>query len=507
MLSYVSGCITGYCAGSGLCTIRCMKTMKLSVGALLVLGAFGGAQAAGRVMVDVALTQATIVDVASGQLMPGKAVLLKGGDIVAVVDQAKLKDYSAKRTVKLPGKYLMPGLWDTHVHFGGGPALIEENKQLLGLYLAHGITTVRDCAGDLSDTVLDWRDMIKRGKLVGPTIFAAGPKLEGYKPLWKGTIEVGTPEEVSKALDYLQSRSVDFVKITENTLKPEIYLEALRQAKARGMQTSGHLPVQLTLDQMMQAGLGSIEHQSYALRGATPREAELTAQVAAGKITGREAMRASIESYDEATARATFRRMAAAGMSITPTLVGSQVTAYLDQDDHANDPYLQYIGKGLRKTYEWRVQRAAKDDAAAIAYRHAAYEKAASLLPLMQQEGVNIIAGTDAGFLNSFDYPGKGLHDELGIFVKYGLTTQQALQASVINGPRFLGKQDRYGAVAEGKAADLLVLDANPLQDIANTRKVRMVVSHGKIYERSKLDAMLESARRYAAEHPAPPDA
>jgi len=484
-----------------------MKTMKLSVGALLVLGAFGGAQAAGRVMVDVALTQATIVDVASGQLVPGKAVLLKGGDIVAVVDQAKLKDYSAKRTVKLPGKYLMPGLWDTHVHFGGGPALIEENKQLLGLYLAHGITTVRDCAGDLSDTVLDWRDMIKRGKLLGPTIFAAGPKLEGYKPLWKGTIEVGTPEEVSKALDYLQSRSVDFVKITENTLKPEIYLEALRQAKARGMQTSGHLPVQLTLDQMMQAGLGSIEHQSYALRGATPREAELTAQVAAGKITGREAMRASIESYDEATARATFRRMAAAGMSITPTLVGSQVTAYLDQDDHANDPYLQYIGKGLRKTYEWRVQRAAKDDAAAIAYRHAAYEKAASLLPLMQQEGVNIIAGTDAGFLNSFDYPGKGLHDELGIFVKYGLTPQQALQASVINGPRFLGKQDRYGAVAEGKAADLLVLDANPLQDIANTRKVRMVVSHGKVYERSRLDAMLESARRYAVEHPAPPEA
>lgn len=473
----------------------------------MVLGAFGSAHAAGRVVADVAdvaLVQATIVDVASGKLVPGKAVLLKGGDILAVVDQARVKDYAPKRTVKLPGKYLMPGLWDTHVHFGGGPALIEENKQLLGLYLAHGITTVRDCAGDLSDTVLDWRDLIRQGKLVGPKILASGPKLEGYKPLWKGTIEVGTPEEVSKALDYLQSRSVDFVKITENTMKPEIFLEAVRQAKARGLQTSGHLPVQLTLDQVMQAGLGSIEHQSYALRGSTPREAELTAQVAAGKLTSREAMRASIESFDEATARATFRRMAAAGMSITPTLVGSQVTAYLDQDDHAHDDYLKYIGKGLRKTYEWRVQRAAKDDAAAIAYRHASYEKAASLLPLMQQEGVNIIAGTDAGFLNSFDYPGQGLHDELGIFVKNGLTPQQALQASVINGPRFMGKLERYGAVAQGKAADLLVLDANPLQDIANTRKVRLVVSQGKVYERAKLDAMLESARRYAAEHPAP---
>lgn len=481
-----------------------MRTTKLLVGAALVLGAFGSAHAAGRVVADVALTQATIVDVASGQLVRGKTVLVKGGDILAVVDNAGLKNYAPRRAVKLPGKYLMPGLWDTHVHFGGGPALIEENKQLLGLYLAHGITTVRDCAGDLSDTVLDWRDQIRQGRLVGPKILASGPKLEGYKPLWKGTIEVGTPEEISKALDYLQSRSVDFVKITENTMQPEIFLEALRQAKARGMQTSGHLPVQLTLDQVMQAGLGSIEHQSYALRGATPREAELTAQVAAGKLTAREAMRASIESFDEATARATFRRMAAAGMSITPTLVGSQVTAYLDQDDHAHDDYLKYIGKGLRKTYEWRVQRAAKDDAAAIAYRHAAYEKAAALLPLMQQEGVNIIAGTDAGFLNSFDYPGQGLHDELGIFVKQGLTPQQALQAAVINGPRFMGKLERYGAVAAGKAADLLVLDANPLQDIANTRKVRMVLSQGKVYERSKLDAMLESARRYAEEHPAP---
>lgn len=482
-----------------------MNTAKLSVGALLVLGAFGSAHAAGRMVADVALTQAAIVDVASGRLVQGKAVLLKGGDIVAVVDNARLKDYAPKRTIKVPGKYLMPGLWDNHVHFGGGPALVEENKQLLGLYLAHGITTVRDCAGDLSDTVLDWRDLINQGKLAGPAILASGPKLEGYKPLWKGTIQVGTPQEVSKALDYLQSRSVDFVKITENTMTPETFLEAVRQARARGMQASGHLPAQLTLDQVMQAGLGSIEHQSYMLRGANPREAELTRQVAEGKISSRDAMRASIESFDEATARATFRRMAAAGMSVTPTLVGSQVTAYLDQDDHAHDPYLQYIGKGLRKTYEWRVQRAAKDDAAAIAYRHAAYEKAASLLPLLQQEGVNIVAGTDAGFLNSFDYPGQGLHDELAIFVKYGLTPQQALQASVINGPRLLGKQERYGSVAQGKAADLLVLDANPLRDIANTRKVRMVVSRGTVYERSKLDAMLEAARRYAAEHPAPP--
>ncbi|WP_395404650.1 amidohydrolase family protein [Pseudoduganella sp. UC29_106] len=481
--------------------MRRMK-MKLIASALLALGS--AAAAAERMAADVALTQATIIDVASGRLVQGRTVLLKGDTILAVVDDKALKNYAPKQTYKLKGKYLMPGLWDSHVHFGGGPALIEENKQLLALYLAHGITTVRDCAGDLSDTVLAWREQINKGELEGPTILASGPKLEGYKPLWKGTVEVGTPEEVSKALDYLQSRKVDFVKITENTMTPPIFLEALRQAKERGLRTSGHVPVQLTLDDMFKAGLGTVEHQSYLLRGSTPREAELTAQVAAGKMTGREAMRASLESYDEATARATFRRMAQAGTAIVPTLIGSQATAYLDQDDHAHDPYLQYIGKGLRATYDWRVQRAAKDDKDAIALRHALFEKSASLLPLLEQEGVSIIAGTDAGFLNSFDYPGQGLHDELGIFVKYGLTPQQALKAAVLAGPRFLGKQERYGVVEAGKTADLLVLDADPLKDISATRKIRMVLNHGKAYDRAKLDAMLADVKRWVEQHPAP---
>ena len=128
--------------------------MKPLVTAMLVAGVLAGAQAADKIAVDVALTQATLIDVASGTRSEGQTVLLKGDTIVAVVKDAELKRYAPRQTITLPGKYLMPGLWDTHVHFGGGEALIEENKQLLPLYLAHGITTVRDCAGDLAETVL-----------------------------------------------------------------------------------------------------------------------------------------------------------------------------------------------------------------------------------------------------------------------------------------------------------------------------------------------------------------
>jgi imidazolonepropionase-like amidohydrolase len=261
------------------------------------------------------------------------------------------------------------------------------------------------------------------------------------------------------------------------------------------------VPVALTLDRVSEAGLGSIEHMSYLLRGGSPREAELSAAVAAGRMPAADAVTAMIDSFDEATALATFGRLAARGTAVTPTLNGSRILAYLDQDDHATDDYLKYIGHGLRATYQGRVTRAAADDAAAVARRHDRFERSAALVPLLQRAGVRILAGTDAGFLNSFNYPGIGLHDELALLVTSGLTPQQALVASVVNGPAFLGKGD-YGAVAAGKAADVVLLDRNPLQDITATRAVRGVLVAGRYLDRAALDGLLAGAASRAAAPP-----
>lgn len=455
--------------------------------------------AAAAIPADLILRDATLVDVAAGRLVTGQAVVTRGDRILAVVDAKRLHQYKATKTLSLQGRYLIPGLWDSHVHFGGGEALIEENRHLLPLYLAHGITTVRDCAGDLSDTVLQWRDEIAAKTLLGPTLFVSGAKLEGYKPLWKGTQEVGTPEEVGQALDKLRHDRADFVKITENTLRADIYLDALRQARARGLPSSAHLHGAVTLDQAVEAGLGTLEHLNYLLRAATPKEAELTAQVAAGTLTARSAAEQSLASFDEATARAAFKRLAARGTAVVPTLSVIRITAYLDQDDHAHDDYLKYIGPKLRQTYEWRVKRAALDGPDAVAYRHASYEKTARLLPLLAEAGVDIVAGTDAGFLNSFDYPGQALHDEMAVYVRSGLTPAQALRSAVVAGPRFLGKLDGYGALAGGKVADIVVLRANPLEDIGATRQIDAVVTQGRLLDRKKLDAMLAEVRDWVA--------
>ncbi len=445
---------------------------------------------------DLLIRNATVVDVEHARLVPGQAVAISGDSIVAVGADADLaRRWTTRRTVDAGGRYLIPGLWDMHVHFGGGPELIDENKALLPLYVAHGITTVRDASGDLPYDVLAWRGEIARGALFGPTLLSSGPKIEGIKPVWKGTLETGSEAEVDQAVARLKTLDVDFVKITDSTLKPELFLHAVKQARAAGLRTSGHIPMALTVRQAMDAGISSIEHLDYAYKAGAKDEAAVAADFAAGRIDRAEARRRLDEGFDAATAMTAYRDMAARGVFVTPTLNGGRIIAFLDQDSHENDPYLAYIGPKLRKTYDWRVQRAAQADAAAIALRHARFEREAAVLPMLQQAGVTIMAGTDAGFLNSFNYPGIGLHDELSLFVDKGLTPAQALSSATRAGPAWFGKLDRYGAVEAGKAADLVLLDRNPLEDIGATRSIHAVVLRGSVQDRAALDALLAQVR------------
>ena len=181
------------------------------------------------------------------------------------------------------------------------------------------------------------------------------------------------------------------------------------------------------------------------------------------------------------------------GTAVVPTINGSFITTYLDQTNHVQDDYLRYLGPALKRTYNWRIDRAAKDNAAAIEFRHKNFEAGASLLPLLYKSGVTILAGTDAGYLNSFNYPGLGMHDELAIMVKYGLSPQQALICSIVNGPAFFNQSKAYGSVTIGKNADLLLLNANPLMDINNTKKIDAVVNKGKYLSRKELDEILSA--------------
>jgi len=433
--------------------------------------------------VDLLIIRARVVDTRSGAITPSRVIAIRGDTIVAIGDSAAGSRLRARQVIDAAGRYVIPGLWDMHMHFGGGDTLIAENRLLLPLYLAHGITAVRDAAGDLSSTVLAWRDSVARGLLDGPIIFTSGPKIEGKNSIWPGDTEVETRAGVDSALDDLQRMHVDFVKLTDNTLKPELFRYALGEIRRRGMKSSAHIPAGVPVRDAVALGLGSIEHLSYAIRGAGEG-------IPAAPGAGNRPM------FDSANAVALYRFMAERGTALTPTLNISRTLAWLDSEDHTKDEYLKYIGPGLRATYSWRIERQAGSTPEAIARRHANYEFSSSKLPLIQQSGVLILAGTDAGFLNSYDYPGIGLHDELGQLVKAGLTPLQALQATTINGARWLGKESRYGTLARGSASDLVIVDGNPIADIGATRRIHGVVVRGRYLDRAKLDSMLDGVAR-----------
>lgn len=449
--------------------------------------------------VDLLIKNVNIVDIEGDSVLNSQYILIRQDTIFAIGDETLAGQYNPTETIDGEGKFLMPGLWDNHVHFGGAE-YIDENEQLLPLYLAFGVTTVRDAAGDISLEVLKWRDEINEGKRIGPKILTSGPKIEGIESIWPGDLEVGSSEELDLALDSLEKLKVDFVKITDNTMKPELFLEAIEKATARGWSVSGHIPAALTLDQASKAGQKTVEHLGYMLRASTPKESEISAGRASGKLTAQEANALQAETLNDSVAMENFRQLASQGTGVVPTLLISYNIAYLDENEFENDTILNYLGPKLKESYQWRIQRMANDTPEDKQYRKNGFEATARLLPMIQKSGMKIIAGTDAGFLNTYDYPGLAIHLELQKFVEYGLTPREALIASVINGPGYFGVEKDYGAVKIGKTANLLLLNSNPLEKIESTLDIDGVIKEGVFYSRSTLDKMLAEIKKWVAE-------
>jgi imidazolonepropionase-like amidohydrolase len=438
---------------------------------------------------------ARIIDVVEGKTRKEKAILIKGQTIAAIGDYARLsKGVPKQNQVDAGDRYLIPGLWDNHVHLEG-QALVRDNEALLPLFLTYGITTIRDCASDLGLQVLKWRDSINAGRLVGPTIFTAGLKLEGKNSIWKGDLEIENETEMNQMLDKLDSLKVDFIKITENTLAGPLFLASIKEAHKRGYLVSGHVPLELTIEEMLDAGFSSVEHSSYLLRLGCD-EKGIVEQLRAGKITRQEANKLYQTTFNQETADRNYARLAKKGLTVTPTLIGGRQLSFLDEDNHLQDSMMTtYLTKLYTDAYQWRIGRMANETAEQKADRKTRYRFGVSQVPHFQQAGIRIIAGSDEAALNTFVYPGESLVDELQIFQQAGLKPAEILRTATINGALFLRKADKTGSLEVGKTADLVILDADPLQDIKAVRQVYGVFSRGKYFDRAALDKILGDVR------------
>jgi len=427
--------------------------------------------------VDLLITNASIVDIKSDSVFRNKFIAIQKDTIQFVGDMEEADEFTGTEVLNANNKYIMPGLWDMHVHFRGGDSLIEENKELLKLFLAYGVTTVRDAGGDISNAVLDWIKQIAAASIEGPKIYTSGPKLDGANPAWEGSIQIKDQTDIAKALDSLEQMNVDYVKMYDGSLTPESFYEIIKEAEKRGLKTTGHMPLQADFIQAVSFGLDGIEHMYYTVKASSPLADSL-----AETTMGYGMMEMLIDTYDPGLAQNVFSKMNSEDVSITPTLHIGKTLANILETDHSKDSLLNYIGNGIQQTYQGRIEGAKRAKSSGSKMREKMEELSVSMIKPMYESGVKILAGSDSGAFNSFVYPGESLHSELEELVNAGLTPAQALETSIINGPEFFDMEQFYGSIKKGKVADIFILKKNPLEDIRNTRSIERVIKNQETY-------------------------
>ena len=399
---------------------------------------------------SVVIDNVTIVDVTNGKLADHRTITVIGNRIERI-ERATAATH-ARATLDGTGMFVIPGLWDMHVHayFTNDTARFHATSEImLPLFIVNGITGVRDLGSNL-DATLGARDSIAAHTLVGPRMIVSGPMLDGPTTRYQAAIKVNTDAEAREAVRMLSARGVNMIK-TQSLIPREAYFALADEAAKLGIPFEGHVPNAITAFEAITAKQRSFEH----LIGVRDTATTLIAAIAK------------------------------AGVWQCPTVINSVG----NPADFASDPGLAYWSRA--SVDGWRKVVAAQSTASDSAF-HAQMDRASKRLAQIKHMvdlGIPFLAGTDAPAGQDL-VPGFSLHRELQLFVRAGLTPLQALQTATINPARYYGKTAQWGSVAEGKTADFVVLARNPLFDIANTRTVIATVADGRYYSPRDLDRM-----------------
>jgi imidazolonepropionase-like amidohydrolase len=446
---------------------------------------------------DLVIQNGNIIDLETGNISKQSLFISEGR--IKKIGNANANSFVTTKNIDASGKFILPGFWDNHVHFRGR-GLEEANKSFLNLFIANGITTVRDAGGDLTTSILDWRNQMAEGNLIGPTIFTSGPKIDGVAGTWDGSLEVENEVDVSNALDILQRVPSDYVKLYDSKISGEMYLKTIAEAEKRNLITSGHMPFTVRLDQAVDFGIDGIEHLYYIMKGCASNEKEVTLQLKNKEIGFWDAMPLLMENYQDSTAQNTFFHLKGHKVYVVPTLHIGKTLSYLDEVDHSADEYLKYMDSGIIKTYEGRINRVKNSTKKAVADRKALDAFFGKLTKSLDDADVGLLAGSDSGAYNSYTYPGISLHKELQEMVANGISPLRALRTSAYNGSKFLRQDADYGTIEVEKMADLVLLNANPLENIANTQKIHSVIKNGETHTKEKLQKLLNETLVTASE-------
>jgi len=423
------------------------------------------AQNPARAPQSVAFAHVNIVDVVEGRLLPDMAIVIRG-ERISDIEQSSA--FSAPRNVKLidgRGKFVIPGLWDMHVH------LSYATESALPLLLANGVTGVRDMGSSLSE-IDRWRAEIETGTRQGPRIVRVGPILNGQS-FNQYQMVVGNPDEARSVVRALKQVGVDFVKIHRRVPR-DSYFALMDEAKKQGIRVVGHVPLTVTTEEASDAGQASIEHT----------ETLFEAAVTGGELLDLNGV--SIHKYLSEHGSAVFARFVANHTVFTPTISAwkAEISA---RDGSPPDPNFRYVAASQRKVPVQPLNLPLKE----------VFDGFCDAVRQMHSAGVTLMAGTDVSVYPRI--PGFMLHDELETLVGCGLTPAEALRAATMIPAQFLGREDQFGPSTARRMADMLLLNENPLENIRNTRKLWAIVFGGKLLRRTDIDGLFHEAERLAA--------
>jgi imidazolonepropionase-like amidohydrolase len=392
------------------------------------------------------------------------SILIIDGQIRGIARSSRLRIPENAQVLDAQGKYLIPGLWNMHVHLGS----YADGKRSFADYLAEGVTGVRDMGSPLED-ILRLRKETAQGAIVGPELVVVGPIVQGPLPFQMPVfISVKDPSAARQTVDMLRSSGVEFIKI-QDAIPHDIYLAVAEQSRKDGLPFVGHIPPTILPEEASDLGQHSIEHLGGRfwglLVGASKDESALHAEElqmyddilnalnrhSPPPLTNMQAAftKRLVESYDPNKASALMSRFKKNDTWQCPTLVV------------------------LHTLWAGNAQYSPED----LLWADRLITKNAAFIPLMQKSGIGLLAGTDL----PPDAKGGTIHDELAALVDAGLTPMQALQTATTQPARFLERSHSLGTIEVGKTANLVLLDANPLDDIHNTARISAVILHGHI--------------------------
>jgi len=430
---------------------------------------------------SIAITNVTIIDVEHDRSIGARTVLVDNGRIASIEVPRSAHVPSNAQRVDGRGRFLIPGLVDMHVHLFNLSSHRPPNDWMFPLFVANGVTAVREMRGDTVTMALvkQWRAQLDKGEIIAPRILAAGIPADGP-----------TPGDARHQVDAAADAGADFIKVFSEV--PAANWRAIMdEARKRSLPVVGHVPAGVSLLEAARAGQRSSEHLMQAYEACTSIESQLLGErrdlAGDALVAMRDAQEARVlTAFDPRICHRVAKALVATGQAQVPTLVLADEDALAADGSPRTDPRWRLLRADEHPRWETFLAGYTATDAALAKQR---WPIARRIVSAMHQAGVTIMAGTDAP--QPGVYPGSSLHEEMQMLVASGLTPREALRSATLVPARFLGIAATTGSVAVGKRADLVLLDADPTTDIRNTQRIHAVLLDGRLLRRTDLDAML----------------